>query len=360
MFEKLIGNEQIKSYLKRVAEKGTVGNSLLFSGPEGIGKTLFAEAFAALLQQDPKQPAKINVGTHPDIHLYRPEGKTGMHSIASMRQFSEEVFLSPHEGKWKIFIIQDAERMLPSSANALLKTFEEPAKDALIILISSNPQALLPTIISRCRQLRFQRLSEQDIAACLMQTYHKQKEEALLIAALAQGSLGKALKLMQRGENPARPHLIALLFQGETHYKKLSEAAAAIAETSEEGKKALESALKAEYPKDLTAAQKEGLEKEIEGALAMHGIQEAKMLFESVLYWYRDIALHHINGNRALLMHRDHAEASFQAFQSGAYLPLEKVLKAIREACLALERSTSLQICLENLFLKLNIIRPLA
>ena len=143
MFEDIVGNDQIKEYLKRMVEQRAVANSLLFAGPEGIGKSLFAHALAKML---------LGSDSHPDLHVYRPEGKIGMHSIDSMRQFSEDVYLAPFQGQWKVFIIHDAERMLTYSANALLKTFEEPAKDALIILLSSAPAALLPTIYRAAAQ----------------------------------------------------------------------------------------------------------------------------------------------------------------------------------------------------------------
>ena len=138
MFKHILGNDQIKFFLSQTLKLGTVGNSLLFAGPDGVGKSLFAEAFAKALisQDDPKgsHRDKIESGNHPDIRVYRPEGKIGMHSLGSMRQFTEEVYQSPFEAKFKVFIIHDADRMLPASSNALLKTFEEPLQNSIIIL----------------------------------------------------------------------------------------------------------------------------------------------------------------------------------------------------------------------------------
>jgi DNA polymerase-3 subunit delta' len=119
-FDDIIGNDQIKNYLAGMVEKRMIAQSLLFAGPDGIGKSLFAQSFAKLIV-GAKNPS------HPDIYHYHTEGKIGMHSIQSMRQFSEEVYLGPYEAKKKVFIIHDAHRMLTYSANALLKTFEEPA-----------------------------------------------------------------------------------------------------------------------------------------------------------------------------------------------------------------------------------------
>ena len=77
-------------------------------------------------------------------------------SLSLGREMCEKVYMAPFEAKWKIFIIEDAERMLPTSANALLKTFEEPAPNSVIILISDHPERLLPTVLSRCRKVHFQ------------------------------------------------------------------------------------------------------------------------------------------------------------------------------------------------------------
>ena len=136
-FSQIIGNEEIKKRLTRMLSKRAIGHALLFSGPDGIGKSLFAWAFAAQLmaEYDPEidHARKIQSGQHPDIHIYRPEGKIGLHSIQSLRQLSQEVHLPPYEASWKVFIIHDADRMLSYSANTLLKTFEEPPPRTVII-----------------------------------------------------------------------------------------------------------------------------------------------------------------------------------------------------------------------------------
>lgn len=363
MFDHIIGNQKAKDYLLRISERGMVGNSLLFGGVDGIGKSLFAEAFAKLLlcMDDPQgtNRRKIESGNHPDIHVYRPEGKIGMHSIASMRQFNEEVYMAPYEAKWKVFIIHDADRMLSYSANALLKTFEEPAQDALIILLSSSPAALLPTVLSRCRSIFFNPLSEQEIVSFVVNRFNKTEEEAEMIAGMSQGSVGQAVRLANQEVSPVRGLLLDFLQKGQwSHFKELSGIAAEIADRIESEKKEIEVEIRKTLLKgaaeDLSAAQKQGLEKEVDGAVTMHAKQEAYVLFEIVLAWYRDAHLLKLNGNPAYLMHRDYVERCRQFARSNDLMSLEAVQKAVAEVKLLLERSTSLQICLENLFLKLH------
>lgn len=362
-YNAIIGNDQVKCYLTRMVEKNAVANSLLFSGPDGIGKSLFAEAFAKqlLCKDDPKgvHRSKIDSGNHPDIRIYRPEGKIGMHSIDSMRQFSEEVYQAPYEAQWKVFIIHDADRMLTYSANALLKTFEEPAQQSIIILLSSAAESLLPTILSRCRTIRFHTVSEREIATILQERFHKNAQDAAMIARLAQGSVGRALQLAERGADPLREQVLSLLSKGKMGtYSALIKAASEISEGVELGKQQIEEALRNSmtqaYPDGLNSAQQHSMEKEIDGAMAMRLARDAHAILDLILSWYRDMHLLHVGGNRAYLFHPDFKEEVDQSLQRGGMLPMATVQKAIAQTRLALARSTPLSFCLENLFLQLG------
>lgn len=364
MFENIIGNDRIKSYLSCTAQRGTVGNSLLFAGPDGIGKSLFAEAFAKHLicMDDPKgfHKRRLEAGHHPDIRIYRPEGKVAMHSIGSMRQFSEEVYLAPAESRWRIFIIHDADRMLSYSANALLKTFEEPAKDAVIILLTSSPETLLPTVRSRCRSIFFHPIEDAAIASFIRSRCGKTPEEAERIAAMAQGSIGQALRLAQGHEDSLRGKLLHILSTRSIRsYKELTETAALLAENIESEKKEVEGEVKAALMStagdNLTAVQKQEIEKEIEGAVAIYASQEARVLFEVILGWYRDLHLIQAGASPGLLIHRDYMDVYPKVLQAGALPAMEEVQQVIAAAQLSMERSTSIHIILENIFLKLNL-----
>lgn len=361
-FSSLVGNETIKRYLQRMLEKKAIGNSLLFAGQEGVGKGLFAHVLAAQLmsgQGEERHHSKIKKGQHPDIHVYRPEGKLGLHSIQSLRELSEEVYLPPYEADWKVFIIHEAERMLTYSANALLKTFEEPPHRTVIILLSQSQAALLPTIVSRCRTLHFQSISQSDIEQVLAQRTELDREAIQRMASLADGSLGRALSLAHKGGDPIRlPLLDALSNLPLANYKALGAVVERIVEEIESSRKQAEEAAKEELlrvPRDsLSAAQQHSLEKEIEGFSTLALVQEAQALFNQLLAWYRDLHLLQLTANKAYLIHADYIEQLEQAVQRGNLVPIEKVQKAIDEARLALQRSTSFTICLENLFLKLG------
>lgn len=113
------------------------------------------EEAIALVKQILGPSPKIDSGNHPDLHYYAPEGKSGLHPIANIHQMISEMSLPPFEAKCKVFILEDAEAMLPSSSNALLKTLEEPNEDTYFLLMTRHPDRLLPTIRSRLFPLKF-------------------------------------------------------------------------------------------------------------------------------------------------------------------------------------------------------------
>jgi len=360
MFSHIFGNDKIKEYLVRMIRKDAIGNSLLFAGPDGIGKSLFAEAFAKALLSG-NNPGKFDSGNHPDLHVYSPEGKIGMHSIQSMRQLKDEVYLPPYESDRKVFIIHDADRMLGYSANALLKTFEEPSLDTIIILLTDSPELLLPTIMSRCRATYFQRLTEEEIVAALKSKKQISDEEAKRIAALAGGSVGNALRLLESGEHPAREIILKVLaaekFSG---YAELAEKAKEIAAIADSAVKVTEEAAKADllkgFTEKLNASQMSSIEKEVDGIASMQLAHEAHAVFDVILAWVRDIHLLLAKGNPELLFLRDQMAELQKAATRKHVITIEEAMQAVKGAKLSLERSTPFHMCLENLFLKLNLI----
>ncbi len=352
MFESIAGNALAKETLQRLLERG-FGHSLLFAGPEGIGKSLFAKELAAALQKERDQ-----IDSHPDFHHYKPEGKTGMHSVEEMRRLSQEVYMAPFKGPWKIFIIHDAERMLPVSSNALLKTFEEPPSDCKIILLTSSPSSLLPTILSRCQIIPFQTIPEEEIGKVLKERWNIPLEEALKLAKRAQGSLGKAIRLKEQGYDTAKEILLHLLASGKMgDYKACKEKITVISEKLDESKKQMEEVLRQEFFKGdldtLTAVQKENLEREVTGALTLRHHSLVFALFEAIFGWYRDLELLSVNGNPEYLVHSDFKEILFQSLQRGETHSCDYIAKIIKEAKLSLERSTAFPLVLENLLLKI-------
>lgn len=191
----LLGNEPIKAYLERAIRMKHLHHTLLFSGLDGIGKSLFAKAIAEQLL--PSVATRVQNEQHPDLIVLRPEGKSGTHSIERLREMIDDVHRPPFEAERKFFLIHEADRMQPVAANALLKTLEEPNLFCTLILLTSAPNDLLPTITSRCLHLTFQPIPTEPIATFLQEKHQVPKEKAILFARLSNGSLGAALRHLQ-------------------------------------------------------------------------------------------------------------------------------------------------------------------
>ncbi len=321
-FSKLAGNELAKAALTRMAEQRCVPNTLLFYGPDGVGKSLFAIALAELLM-GPQHAHKLSSRNHPDLHIFLPEGKSATHPIENIRKLIEEVALPPYEAPVKVFIIHDAHQMLPTSSNALLKTFEEPSLHSYFILLTSNLDAILPTIVSRCRKVPFFPIRQSQIETLIKEKWQKNPEEARRIAFLSHGSLSKAQSLAEHHQLPWRKTLLEILaMRMPSDYPQFLKLAAELEESC--------------------AAEKE---EEEEASTHTH----TESLFEEIAAWYRDLQLLKDGVAPEFLYHLDSMDRLKLAVQQPVP-PLEKVLEQIAKARLALQRNVKLRTVLEHFF----------
>ncbi len=314
-----------KAALQRMVDQKTVPNTLLFAGPEGVGKSRFALALAAHLMGERHQ-AKIASGNHPDVHIYLPEGKGSLHPIDAMRKLIDEVGMPPFESTLKVFIIHDAHQMLPASSNALLKTFEEPNLDSYIILLSDKPELLLPTIVSRCRRIPFFPIADPLISNHLVQYHQKTSAEAERIALFSHGSIGKALQLMSNSRNQKREVLIELLTcDTQREYPRFLKLCTQLEET-------------------LQSESEDSEEGEEEGSVR----RQIESLFEEILAWYRDLHLIQEAVHSTSLYYRDHEE-ELKRNVLGQFPTLEQMFERIQACQLALQRHVKLRVVLEHL-----------
>lgn len=184
--------------------------SLIFSGPARVGKRLSAVWYGAYLNcfsKDAEAPCgecasckKVLAGHHPDILMTRvPEKKTVI-GVGEVREAIHQVQYAPFEGDYRIWIVEESERLTDEAQNALLKTLEEPPRAAVIVLVTHLFGALIPTVVSRCRLVRFQGLEYETIKDHLLEE-GADKEKAAALAQLSQGALGAALDLYRDSES---------------------------------------------------------------------------------------------------------------------------------------------------------------
>jgi DNA polymerase-3 subunit delta' len=200
-FKDVAGNVRIKRILKLALERGRVPNSLIFGGPDGVGKSAMARTFAKTLNCQAKTvdccdecPScrTIDAGTHPDVMVLTAEVRDV--KIEQTRLLKQLAYLRPMSGKRRVFIIEEAENLNEASANSLLKVLEEPPSFTTIILVTASPFRLAPTIRSRCQTLTFAPIGREEIEEALRER-DVSPEQARLLALLVDGNLERALEL---------------------------------------------------------------------------------------------------------------------------------------------------------------------
>ena len=203
-FRDVLGHEKQIEIFRKTLSQRRIGHAYLFSGIPAVGKKTLAREFAKAFNcQETKalhdscgkclSCRKIERGSHPDLFCIEAEGQ--FIRINAVRQIQEQMKFKPLEAKYRVFIIDNADKMNDQAANALLKTLEEPSPANVLILITSRPYSLPATIISRCRHIRFNPLSSNIIAQFLINRMGMEEQKALLLAGLSGGSIGRALEL---------------------------------------------------------------------------------------------------------------------------------------------------------------------
>ena len=196
----IAGQQRAMRFLKQLLKKEAVPHALLFSGMAGTGKFAAAKEFAKALNcLDPQDYDscggcaachKLEEGLHPDLVQIRSDGV--FIKLEQIRELRKRFRFRPFEGKFRVVIIQDAQRLMEPAANAILKILEEPPKANIFILLAPESQMLLPTIVSRCCQVRFQPLDDEIVAECLTREGGLSADQAAVIARLAAGSIERA------------------------------------------------------------------------------------------------------------------------------------------------------------------------
>ncbi|HBE9437803.1 DNA polymerase III subunit delta' [Clostridioides difficile] len=189
-FENIIGQDFAKKYLTNSIKKNKLNNAYMFEGMDGIGKKKFADELSKLLLD------YENLENSPDYVLIKPDGNSI--KIAQIRNLQSDIVIRPHRD-YKIYIINNAEKMTLEAQNALLKTLEEPPNYAIIILVTNNKESLLETIKSRCDIIKFSPIPIEDLKSYLIDT-GIEEERAQLLAIFSRGSIENALNLSQSSE----------------------------------------------------------------------------------------------------------------------------------------------------------------
>jgi DNA polymerase III subunit delta' len=338
-FSAIAGHRRLLTLISRAIAQDTLPPSLLLVGPAGVGKKRTAVAMAqamncrapvSLLGTTPLEReacgecsacTRIGRGVHPDVILIEP-GDSGSIKIEQIRSAIEASAYRPFEGRRRVVVIDEADAMMPSAQNALLKTLEEPPSASSFLLVSSMPDSLLDTVRSRCQRLRFAPLSPAEIADVLVRDHGYGDADARAAAADAGGSVGRALAAESIDLTDARDAAQRLL---------------------EQAARAADPVRRLDAARELTGKK---------GTPASEREQLAACL-RLVASFLRDIGLIAVDGDRRALANAD-LEAPLSALaRSFDAARSQRAFSAVDQALAALERNASPKIVADWLVLQL-------
>ncbi len=220
-FNEIKGQDRAIKILKQAITNNHLAQTYLFHGPEGVGKKKAAITFAKALNCTTHENdacdqclscRKIEQSIHPDISLLQQD--KGEIKIGAIRDIINSMVYRPIEARKRVVIVDEADKCNISASNAFLKTLEEPPVDTVIILISSGPDTLPQTVLSRCHKVSFGNVPTQTVAEMLMQLKGLSQAKAESVACLADGSIGKAITLSSADVKEVREDILAGVAKG--------------------------------------------------------------------------------------------------------------------------------------------------
>ena len=325
-FDNIIGHDWQKQILRAVIRKEQFAHAYLFFGDDGIGKLLTAKMLAQAINCE--EPVKngsdacgqcwackqIDNAIHPDVFYIAPDGE--QIKIAQIREMQDFLVYRPLIGRYKIYIVDAADRMNISAANSLLKTLEEPPGHSVIILISSRPRHLLPTIQSRCQKLRFAPLSLPEVQEAVERQQQRSAEAARLVAGFSQGRIGVAFETDPDGVREERDRIVTTV--------------------------------------GIDSFMHDGIMQVFNASEALAKGASPTIALTWLAHWLRDTLILQISNKPERLMNRDRLEDLVQAGKQCTPEAIIGLLEAIEATRQGLQRNLNAQLQMEVLLLKIH------
>ena len=324
-FHDIIGHDKVKDHLRKAIEYHKVSHAYILSGEEGMGKKTLADAFAMTLlcERSDKEPClqchackQMMSGNHPDVIRVTHEkpGSIGVDDIRT--QINDTIYIKPYSSSYKIHLVDEAEKMTPQAQIALLKTIEEPPAYAVIMLMTTNQELFLPTILSRCIQLKLRPLKDTQVSDYLKETMGIPEEKADVFAAFARGNLGKAIHLASSEE-------FGLLYRQILNLlKNLKEMDISMLLDS------------------IRKLQEDQL--------------DLRECLDFMQLWYRDILMFKVTKDINTLVFKDEYAKVSSLCQKSSYEGLELILEAIEKAKTRLDANVNADLALELMLLTMK------
>lgn len=324
-FQDIVGQEQIREHLQNAIASGKVSHAYIINGEKSSGKEFIARIFAMTLQCEKKgtEPCQechsckqALSGNQPDI-IYVTHEKPNTISVDDIRaQVNNDVAIKPYSCPYKVYIVNEAEKMTLQAQNAILKTLEEPPTYAVILLLTTNVNSLLQTILSRCVVLNMKPVADEQVKQFLMEQFHVPDYKAEICVAFARGNIGKAkgLAASEDFENVKSEALSLLKYIKDM---ELNEIIAAIKKITD-------------YKFDVND------------------------YLDIFAIWYRDVLLFKATNDVNHLIFREEIQTIRRIAQRSSYEGVETIIEALDTAKRRLDANVSFELTLELLMLAIQ------
>ncbi|MCI8784392.1 MAG: DNA polymerase III subunit delta' [Dorea sp.] len=324
-FKDVVGHRDIINYIKNAVKMDQVSHAYIMNGERGAGKKLLAYLFAMTLlcEEGGEEPCntchscrQAETGNHPDIIRVTHE-KPNSISVDDIReQVNNTIMIKPYQGPYKVYIIDHADLMTPQAQNALLKTIEEPPQYAVLMLLTENAEALLPTINSRCVMLRLRYIKDKLIKKYLMESLKVPDYKADLCTAFAQGNMGHAIMLANSEHfNEIREAAVHLL--RHVHDMELSEIVEAV--------------------NSVTAFK-----------------LEITDYLDIIAVWYRDVLLYKATRDMDTVVFKDQIDDIREQARKSSYEGIQLIISSLDKAKARLKANVNFDLVMELLFLTMK------
>ena len=324
-FKDVVGHKDILKYISSAVENNRVSHAYILNGERGSGKKMLANLFAMTLlcETGDNEPCgkchsckQAESGNHPDIIRVTHE-KPNSISVDDIRvQINGDIQVKPYNGKYKIYIVPDADMMTVQAQNAILKTIEEPPSYAVFLLLTENAETLLPTINSRCVMLKLRNIKDTLIKKYLMENLEIPDYKADMCTAFAQGNMGRAIMLANSDHfNEIREEAVQLL-------KHISEM-----ELNE-----------------IVAAVKN---------ISVYKLEITDYL-DIIMIWYRDVLLYKATKEIDKVVFKDQLQSIKEQARKSSYEGIELILESLEKAKARLKANVNFDLVMELLFLTIK------
>ena len=324
-FHDIIGQQQIKEHLQNALSTGKVSHAYIINGEKSSGKEFIAKVFAMTLQcekgaAEPCQEChschQALSGNHPDI-IFVTHEKPNSVSVDDIRtQINGDVSIKPYSRPYKVYIVNEAEKMTVQAQNAILKTLEEPPEYVVILLLTTNVNSMLPTILSRCVVLNMKPVADELVRGFLKRQMMVPDYKAEICVAFARGNIGKA-KALASSEDFENVKSEALSILKYINEMELSEIIAAIKKINE-------------------------YKLEINDYLDIFSV------------WYRDVLLFKATSDINHLVFREEIQTLRRTAQRSSYEGIERIIEALDTAKRRLDANVNFELTMELLILTIQ------